>query len=106
MSESPVANQKETCIFISMEHGRVDVPLSFGDLVRGMLPPEAGDNIVHEIAAKCCERCGQPSGCECVDDVIASTSWLTSWTGEEFNVMTDIITEAQRSFRIRRVPHA
>ena len=81
-SASVTRQEQQRSVFISTEHGEVEVPLTFGELVKDMLPPEAGEDVIREITRMCCEKCGQPEGCECVDDVIVSTSWRTSWTWE------------------------
>lgn len=48
---------------------------TFGFLIEGMLKNPDHDTML-QVAEECCRKCGLPSDCTCVEELIESPAWI------------------------------
>ena len=75
-------------------------PLTFFEMVWGMLPSTTKKRLVKNIADRCCERCGLPAGCTCSEDLLTSSSW-TLWPYEAIDYIASFVSKLLR--RLKRM---
>ena len=73
-------------------------PITFFDMLWGMLPQTAHQRLVKNIADRCCKECGLPAGCTCAEEVLTTTKW-TQWPNMAIEFIASLVSKLLRRFK-------